>query len=351
MTDINSQSLVVEKKENSSSSRLLCQMEELTHGRWINVTYPVPPYIPMKGEVQQKKCVHVQPNEPFHTWEWQTDHPTCLWKPRFGKNDFCRVAAAAATFTGGNLTIAIVGDSTSFDHFLSLTHLLGVPQALPKARRKDALLISRPSCNIEKDLNLTLIGKRSFYLLDLQEFIQQQLPDILIINRGAHYTSDERLEQDAKSQILPALEEWQSSDYCRRRHRHDAPLSCWLIWRNSVPGHPNCANYTQPFFGPMSKIEATMKQDRNYHWSEFKNQSLLFQQWLNQSHLQYDIMDGYPMKIRRPDAHDNDNPNDCLHTCLPGDDLYSQLLTHMLQLKIDEHSDVASVQSHTIHMS
>jgi len=71
----------------------------------------------------------------------------------------------------------------------------------------------------------------------------------------------------------------------------------------------------------------------------------------NQSHLQYDIMDSYPMKIRRPDAHVNNNPNDCLHTCLPGDDLYSQLLTHMLQLKIDEHSDVASVQSRTIHMS
>jgi hypothetical protein len=143
----------------------------------------------------------------FHTWEWQTDHPTCLWKPRFDKNDLCHITAAATTFTGGNLTIAIVSDSTSFDHFLSLTHLLGVPQALPKACRKDALLISRPSCNSEKDLNLTLIGKRSFYLLDLQEFIQQQLPDILIINRGAHYTSDERLDQDAKSQILPALEE------------------------------------------------------------------------------------------------------------------------------------------------
>jgi hypothetical protein len=107
-----------------------------------------------------------------------------------------------------------------------------------------------------------------------------------------------------------------------------------LIWKKSVPGHPNCANDMQPFFGPMSEIKATMKQDHNYHWSEFKNQSLLFQQWLNQSHLQYDIMDGYPMKIRQPDAHDNDNPNDCLHTCLPGDDLYSQLLTHMLQLNI-----------------
>jgi hypothetical protein len=51
--------------------------------------------------------------------------------------------AAAATFMGGNWTIAIVGDSTSFYRFLSLTHLLGVPQALPKGRRKDALLISR----------------------------------------------------------------------------------------------------------------------------------------------------------------------------------------------------------------
>jgi hypothetical protein len=43
MTDINSQSRVVEKEENISSSRRLCQMEELTHGRWINVTFvPLP---------------------------------------------------------------------------------------------------------------------------------------------------------------------------------------------------------------------------------------------------------------------------------------------------------------------
>ena len=352
----------------------LCSMAELTTGVWVNATYERPPYLPMRGEVQQKACEGLDPDGPWQTWEWQptnaatsaaamdtttttTSRAVGCQFLRFDPDLYCQLMA--------NKTVAIVGDSISFDHFLSLTHLLGVPQALPRARTKDAKLVSHV-CQQQTSRSTgtatttsTLIGQRDFFLERIPQAVngndtttptasQHDIPDVLVVNRGAHYTEDAVFLADFRHKILPALRQWQWQ--CEQRHQqqphtrrnnnnHHHHHTCLLIYRTTVPGHPNCTQYQQPFVGSVQDMERIIAADPTsvtYHWDRFATQNqlvldLLLEQQQQQQHqqqqqnvtasskldaslmaLNYRIMDGYPMNILRPDRHKSGS--DCLHS-------------------------------------
>ncbi|KAL3906950.1 MAG: hypothetical protein SGILL_009070 [Bacillariaceae sp.] len=246
-----------------------------------------------------------------------------------------------------NKTVAIVGDSISYDHFLSLTHLLGVPQSLPNAMRKTALEVSHV-CSQNSPM---LIGKRDFYLQSVGDITQQFFPDVLVLNRGAHFVDDASLLRDMNSTILPQVQEWQ--ERCRLANKE-----CLFVWRTSVPGHPECNSFQEPStsIAEMEELVRNHSMATGYHWDQFLPQNKLVLELLRQTpNLAYDVMDGYPAQILRPDLHKG---GDCLHTvsvhdgstcctfpllltfylnvslqCLPDDNTYSWLLHHMLLLK------------------
>lgn len=293
---------------NLSIVSKLCPNEDLSNGRWINVTYDAPPYIPMKGEVQQKTCPDFEPSKPFQTFIWE---PTAVHTKgcnfaSFDPNSFCQVSF--------NKTIAIIGDSTSFDHYLSLSHLLGVPQALPRARSRNAMLVS----NVCQNKTL-LIGKRDFYLDSVGHIIEGFFPDVLILNRGAHYVRDEDLIRHMNQTVFPELYNWQ-----QKCHLHER--NCMLIWRTSVPGHPNCTKYKEPSESLEAMEQLVHEHGSVYHWDQFKIQNQLvldaFQKAAvhaasansadGQLKLVYEVMDAYSVNILRPDMHPG--PHDCLHT-------------------------------------
>jgi hypothetical protein len=268
----------------------LCEVDQLTPGQFVNATYERPPYTPMRGEVQQKTCVGFEPNKMWSNWEWKPSS-NCSF-PRFDADTFCQMAI--------NKTVAIVGDSISLDHYLSLSHLLGIPQALPRARNKSALLVSK-TCNGTS----TVIGKRDFFLHNVGNIIDEFNPDVLVLNRGAHYTPNDKLADDLHRIIIPSLVDWQTQ--CKLQHRN-----CMFIWRTSVPGHPNCTQYTQPATS-VEAMEAVIEEHGAvFKWNAFKEQNELIMSILAESNLTYEIMDGYNVNILRPDAHKN--KGDCLHT-------------------------------------
>lgn len=382
----------------------LCTLDELVPGRWISRTYPTsPPYIPMRGEVQQKRCVDVSSADSSYTaWEWRPDRATArdsvFDSDRMAVDSSERDSNGAVNNDGGHSdvsddddddcdfqssimnfksrfcavargqTIAIIGDSISFDHFLSLTHLLGVPQSLPRAMKKTALLVSNIVCDDDNTANtnemsgntnannnnnnITLIGKRDFYLHDLNSVLTIYRPDVLILNRGAHYTPDASLQNDWQTKISPAIQRWHEQQCLKTS---TTTRRCWLIWRTSVPGHPDCVNYTRPFSSrkEVEDILDTHPWSVNFHWDQFRFQNVLVKHTLlpalnltllsssddalnamgsGEGGTDVSVMDGYDMNILRGDAHRHGNPGDCLHTCLPGDDLYSVLLLHMFRL-------------------
>jgi len=295
--------------QHANQLKQLCPIGEIKKGRWINATYNAPPYTPMRGEVQQKTCRDFKAGKIFHTYEWEPDavhSKGCVFKI-FNKTSYCEIMK--------NKTVAIVGDSVSMDHYLSLTHLLGVPRALPRAIPKDRLITSSVCSNTS-----TLVGKRDFYLNSVNDIVREYSPDVLVLNRGAHYVDDGTLLSHMKQTLFPQLMDWQKS--CRLKSR-----DCYLVWRTTVPGHPNCAQFTKPATSVETMEKIVRTGGNGYHWEKFSVQNELVLKAFKLSSITYEVMDAYHTNILRPDLHIG---NDCLHTCLPNDNTYASFFHHML---------------------
>lgn len=230
-----------------------------------------------------------------------------------------------------NRTVAIVGDSISFDHYLSLSHLLGVPRASPRAMKKTALLTSQVCGSTS-----LLLGKRDFHLTQLSGIIKDYFPDVLVLNRGAHYAPDDKLMEHIHTVLIGQLQAWQQQ--CKEQGK-----DCLLVWRTSVPGHPNCTQYTKPSTSlqEMEELVRSAQISHAYKWDQFSAQNKLVVNYLRQhaTNLSYEIMDAYHVNILRPDFH---RSSDCLHTCLPKDNTYSWLIHHILQVKYGGAAHLAS---------
>ena len=172
-----------------------------------------------------------------------------------------------------NKTVAIIGDSVSFDHFLSLSHLLGVPQELPRAMRRDAMLTSQV-CN-KKDHNnsssssSTLIGKRDLYLHSVKDIVRDHFPDALVLNRGAQYVPNDELLRHMNDTLFPQLNDWQAR--CKLEKK-----DCLLIWRTTVPHHPTCSQFTRPS-NSVEEMEQVIARDTMdaFYWNTFSVQNEL----------------------------------------------------------------------------
>jgi hypothetical protein len=232
---------------------------------------------------------------------------------RFNQELFCDVAM--------NKTIAFIGDSISFAHYLSLTNLLHVPQNTPKVNPKTTRRISSV-CNGK----VTLVGQRDFSLTTVANVTASHQPDILVLNRGAHYVPDEQLVNDLQRRVFPEVQHWHGQT-CRRK-------KCLLIWRTTAPGHPNCFNYAEPSNNEtLAAMEQQIQSTANasYHWDAFSHQTDLVRAHIhNSSRLHWTIADVYPFLLLRPDAH-RITGRDCLHYCAPGDEFFSELLLHLMR--------------------
>mmetsp|Transcript_15543 Transcript_15543/g.23521 ORF Transcript_15543/g.23521 Transcript_15543/m.23521 type:complete len:345 (-) Transcript_15543:510-1544(-) len=300
--------------QEDTEKRTLCTMEQLVQGKWtMGAEKDKPPYIPTPGERQQKTCHGFDPSARWQDWEWTPeDHSRCDFLNSDIDSDlFCSLAR--------NKTIVIQGDSISFDHFLSLSHLLGVPVAPPRAVPKDPLRVSK-ICNGTS----MLIGKKDFHLQQVGRIIKEFHPDVMILNRGAHYVSDEQLIQHLNSTVIPHIVTWQDECVLEKK-------DCHFVWRSTVPGHPHCTQFTKPAES-VEEMEMMIATSPQYNWDKFKGQNELVMDLLSGSSLTaFNMFDGYPINILRPDLHGPAH-NDCLHTCLPRDNIYSFITLHLLRL-------------------
>ncbi|OEU10712.1 hypothetical protein FRACYDRAFT_246463 [Fragilariopsis cylindrus CCMP1102] len=233
------------------NSTYFCPIQDLKIGSWVNITYDLPPYTPMRGEVQQKTCSDFKQNSTFKTW---------IWEPE-----------------------AIHSKGCSFKSF-------------------------------EEELYCRLMKNKTVAII------------------GAHYVPNNQLLGHLNNNLFPQLNDWQAM--CELEHK-----DCLLIWRTTVPGHPNCAQFTRPSDSVEEMEHIIATEDSipwtGFHWNETKIQNELvlkaFQIQKTAANLSYEVMDAYHVNILRPDMHAS--KNDCLHTCLPKDNTYSWLLNHMLHVK------------------
>ncbi|CAI5973530.1 unnamed protein product [Closterium sp. NIES-65] len=135
--------------------------------------------------------------------------------------------------------------------------------------------------------------------------------DVLLINRGAHFTDDEAYVRDVRRAL--------------RFVRRNFPDKL-IIYRNTPPGHFNCTEN----LGPLA--ERQPKEILPFNWGGFMRQNELARKLVEEVGGIY--MDVEGVMALRPDGHTSwfeETPRDCLHYCTPGPmDFYAQFVYNIL---------------------
>jgi hypothetical protein len=181
---------------------------------------------------QSITCPDFKPDKTFQTYEWEPSavHGKGCEFSRFSYMSYCELMR--------NKTVAIIGDSVSFNSYLDLSYLLGVPKQPPKLRRSFSIFTSQVCHN-----SSLLVAKKDYFLNEkvMENFLlDKYFPDVLILNRGAHYEPDDVLINHLVNNTFPIARKWQ-----QRCSLHNK--DCLFIWRTTVPGHVNCTTMSEPF--------------------------------------------------------------------------------------------------------
>lgn len=345
-TAVQQQNTTTSTHISNTSARRLCHRDEVRFGKWQPVTVKAPPYI--------TRTVHLRchPEETYqqdywNTYEWQpTSISSCVFAS-WNASGFCQLTRRA--------TVLVIGDSLSWEIYRSLNHLLGNHKGLHQTDQHKSKKFHENIVQYVCPQHQTrLVFRRDDLLTNVTHAIFESgtFPQIIVMNRGAHYKPDDVLLDEMRI-IIQEVKAWKEE--CVQRGVH-----CHFFWRTSVPGHPQC-NHTEHstlFSGPvndLATIEAFIA-DRShynnrtidYHWFHYQHQNILVEDLLKRELLgkeddpdgsivltsskhALEILDAYYLNVLRPDEH-RAHQGDCLHNCYPGKiDVVSQLLWHYLQ--------------------
>eukprot|EP00980_Cylindrotheca_fusiformis_P025423 scaffold13682_cov102-Cylindrotheca_fusiformis.AAC.1 len=316
--DEGSSSIQANKGNVSQHEIPFCNRSQLQQGRWVesNVT---PVY-----DLHNEACYNSDYNG-ADSYDWEPhDHRrrSCLFEP-WDAAKFCSLLKGAP--------ILFVGDSLTFEHYVTLVNGLGgitrKAQQMVSFRRH--ITIVQSVCDHHQTF---VMFRRDDSLSRLGRYLKETFPVVLVLNRGAHYEPDEKLLPDLERTFLE-VEAWQ-------RQCKEYGIKCHFFWRTTVPGHPDCRNFTEPVnnLTLIEELVASSGMATNFHWPEFKHQNELVLDTLeNKTNLDYQVIDAYYSNILRPDQHARPviingwKTIDCLHSCSPGKvDVYNRFLWHSL---------------------
>lgn len=331
------QAPVVDSVDRSTTKTTpLCTREQIRRGHWKALQLSKPPYI--SSESWESTCYRKKGSRegqlevvPFQDWEWAVDDEKdeengCLFAP-FDVDRFCQLSE--------NRTFAFLGDSIMWQQFNSLNLLLGA-----KDESRSKALIKTHACNE----STKLIWMRDNYATKngLNSIIELSDPNVIIFNRGAHFTNNSVLAMGLNATLARAVE-WQQ-DCDQRNDKRD----CLLVWRTTAPGFPDCTRVPGPIgVDNRSMAEALISNQynawytansnrREFHWWDFADQNALAEHLIqhqkeNLPGFQISFIDFYEMAILRPDNHID--KQDCLHWCLPGPpDAANAVLLHQMEV-------------------
>jgi len=338
--------LNVEEKEQALEDvktkfhqKRLCNRSEILNGEWEGVRLDKAPYNPynitnIKNRVGMWCGNPSDYKMPWLSYEWTiaNENPPCSFE-MWSKDRFCNVGEKLKIAQNFTETIALVGDSLTWEHYMALGYSLGAKidkdgQFISRRGRKS---IDARTC----DGDVKIMYWRSDYL----EFLPNVLalhPTTVIINTGAHYVRTDSDFMKRMNSTIEQLRNWtQTCDLNQQ--------SCLIIVRTTVPGHPHCSEFPAPV-NDIQKIEDIIANKSNYNakeltykWFNFKRRNNIMLEMFEKSNLSYSVIDAYEINIRRPDHHNSNGVGyfDCLHSCIPGKpDIYNRLLLHFLRKKL-----------------
>jgi len=313
-----------------------CTRAQLQKGQWIKTNETVPIN---EQETCKNKDYLTGGYSTNYEWEPQDDYNRTCEFGKWDANAFCSLVKGA--------TIMIVGDSLSFEHYTNMMSSLGrhVSPLLQRRSFQKKMTLVQDVCSSSNDRQITttttqtqpaaaayVTYRRDDHLKNLASILEEKFPIILILNRGAHYSQDDKLLSDLQDTFLH-VQNWQTK--CKQQYG----IKCHFFWRTTVPGHPGCQTFTEPVnnITQMEELVRTKSivaggQVTQYHWAQFQGQNILvlneLQKW--SSRIDYQVIDAYSVNILRPDQHRAPG-EDCLHGCDSGKiQVYNRLMLHYL---------------------
>ena len=314
-----------------------CTRAQLQKGQWIKTNETVPIN---EQETCKNKDYLTGGYSTNYEWEPQDDYNRTCEFGKWDANAFCSLVKGA--------TIMFVGDSLSFEHYINMMSSLGrhgAPLLQRRSYQKKMTLVQDVCSSSSNDRQTTthtqpaaaayVTYRRDDNLKNLASILEEKFPIILILNRGAHYTQDDKLLSDLQDTFLH-VQKWQTK--CKQQYE----IKCHFFWRTTVPGHPGCQTFTEPVnnITQMEELVRTKSivgggrytQVTQYHWAQFQGQNILvlneLQKW--SSRIDYQVIDAYSVNILRPDQHRAPG-TDCLHGCDSGKiQVYNRLMLHYL---------------------
>lgn len=299
-------------------NRPLCTRDQIRDGEWVPMEFDKPPYI------SQNHHLRCYPREsynvsPWKSWAWSPTDKSCQLEEWNG-DQFCKLLRFG--------TVSIIGDSLNWEMYSSLLQLLGARVLQSSQHKSKTYKQNHPQ--LACDGKTRFVWRNDARLENVTDSIRNDFPNVLVLNRGAHFKNDTELLAGVRKNI-EEVRDW--FDICEKRQ-----LKCHFFWRTSVPGHPGCKNFTQPVndlaYMEERVADLSLYNNRsiNYHWYDYQHQNKLVLKELEQSGLEYHVIDAYEPNMRRPDEH-RAHQDDCLHSCYPGKmDVYNQLLFHFLKI-------------------
>lgn len=321
---------------STTQKQSLCTREQIRRGHWKPLQLQKPPYV--SEEPWESTCYRRNGSRegqleelPFRDWEWTVDDETekdngCLFAP-FDVDSFCEL--------NSNRTVAFLGDSLTWQQFNSLNLLLDANDEI-----REKALIKTDACNE----STKLIWMRDNYATaaGMDRIIQISDPDVIVFNRGAHFTNNSILAMELNATLARSLK-WQQE--CQERNDKQ---DCLLVWRTTAPGFPDCDSVPGPISAlNQSMAEALISNPSNpwceanpkrqeFHWWDFAEQNELAEHLIQNQRdtnplFRISFIDFYEMAILRPDNHIG--KQDCLHWCLPGPpDAANAVLLHEMKV-------------------
>lgn len=242
-------------------------------------------------------------------WDWQ---PAECTLPPFNGDAFY------ARFLQSNVTLLMVGDSITQEHYVSLTcqlskHIVTRTEGDPPLRLT-AVLASGATINyvrnnhlVHADTHLVLHTRHADATDDQYPWVTH-LPssshDVLILNTGAHWA--DKMSIMSIHNVLDHLA---------------AHFKGVVIYRGAHEGYDHCEQHSSPV--------AAHDVPTNYNWGLL---ALYNDHWRTairrlrrKGHPFFYVDVATPLR-HRPDARSNP-PRDCLHVCMPGPiDLFNQVM-------------------------
>ena len=324
--------------KDTYQTTLPCKRDQIINGRWVPDLMKRPPYVTPTVHLRCYPADFFKKNEPWETWKWlpydadeSSDKPCKL--AEWSSSGFCDLMRGA--------TVSIVGDSLSWEHYSSLVQLNGLQthQGYQHQSRELHMNIAQSVCNG----HTRIVYRRDDKLLNLTDSVESTFQTVLVLNRGAHYVNDTELLTHIRHN-LEEVEKWLKT--CHDTYQ----MKCHFFWRTSVPGHPDCGNFTKPvndiklMESRVADLSFYNERSIKFHWYDYQHQNELVLKELEMSGLPYRVIDGYYLNMLRPDEH-RAHQNDCLHNCYPGKmDVYAQLMFHYLRMD-RERQDIKQSQS------